>query len=85
MSEHPYTGDRTTQLEAAIGSPEFRRAMAATGITAAEAAKRLHAAAQHFDLDAFEALIAVHRPALWKRMNKKPSRLHGVLRRLVRA
>lgn len=53
------------------------------GVTAAEAAERLQAGMQHFDLAAFEAQIATHRPELWKRMNKRPSRLRSALRRLV--
>lgn len=85
MSEHPYPGDSITQFETAIRSPEFRRTMAATGVTTAAAAERLQAVAASFDLAEFEALLAVHRPALWKRMNKRPSRLSGVLRRLARA
>lgn len=49
------------------------------GVPAAVAGERLHAAAQHIDLDAFEAMIAATRPRLWKRMNRRPSRLARIL------
>lgn len=84
MSEQRYSGGSFAQLKAAIESPEFRAAMRSTGITCAEAAERLHAAAEHFDPAEFEALIATHRPELWKRMNKRPSRLRRMLRWALR-
>lgn len=65
------------------GEPDFS-ALRASGVTAAQAAERLRDAAQHFDLDEFDALLAVHRPELWKRMNKRPSRWSRLLRRRTR-
>jgi hypothetical protein len=53
------------------------------GVPAAVAAERLRAAAQHFDLAAFEAMIAATRPELWKRMDRQPSRIRLAARRLL--
>ena len=61
------------------GEPDFS-ALRASGITAAQAAERLRDAAQHFDPDEFDALIGLHRPELWKRMNKRSSLWAHLLR-----
>lgn len=82
MSERRYGGVSAAHVAARIASGEFRQTMRGTGVTMAGAAGRLQEAARHFDLAEFEAQIAAYRPELWKRMNKQPSRLTGVLRRL---
>lgn len=65
MTEQQYKGESVDQIATHIAAPEFRRTMASAGITAAEAVKRLHAAA--------------HRPELWKRMNRRPGRVSRML------
>lgn len=52
------------------------------GVTMAEAAANLRTHFKDIDPAEFEAQIAAHRPGLWKRMNKRPSRLSRFLRRL---
>lgn len=84
MSASSEYGVTTQQIAARLESPEVRATLRGIGIPAAVAAERLRAAAQHFDLEAFEAQIAVHRPELWKRMNRRPTRVGTALRRLAR-
>ncbi|SEO83763.1 hypothetical protein [Actinacidiphila rubida] len=80
MTEQQFPADSTAQLKTRIESPEFWQAMRDSGITTAEAVERLSEAARQSDLDEFEALLAVHRPELWKRMQKRPSRLRRWIR-----
>jgi hypothetical protein len=68
--------------ERGVPAPDLR-ALHATGVTMAQAAERLHAAAQHLDSE-FEVLIATYRPKLWKRMNRRPTRMARLLQRLTR-
>lgn len=82
MSEQQHTGITATQVAARIASPEFQHVMRNSGITMEQAAANLRASARHFDADHFDALLAAYRPALWKRMNRRPSRISTALRRL---
>lgn len=81
MSENRYGGVSITGND--FSSPEFQAAVRAGGVTMEQATANLRAAGPYYDPAGFEALIAIHRPELWKRMNRRPSRVRGGWRRMV--
>lgn len=79
MTENQYGGASITGSD--FSSPEFRAAVRAGGVTLEQATVNLQAAAEHFDMPGFEEMLAAHRPKVWKKINKRPSRLASLLRR----